>query len=475
MQSAAPSCTTSSSSLATTRRRSSKMFDGSNTFTVPTTAERTGDFSADALPSTIPRSPTTPTERGSRSPATTSPIPIPIALKFLSEFPKCNYRQRRPRATRIRAAQSTTSIVPGLDPTTAQRFDIRIDWAKSEKQRIFGRFSFDRLFTSTFNAFGNMWDLNYAQNVTNGRNVLIADDLTLSPTTVLQLRYSFTRHYENQGGDPRQSRLRHYHSWLSVIARRREKCTRLLPFVNLQRRGRRHRRHRKLQHLPICQRKQRRQMRPSPRSWASMRSQAGFEYMKRFLNVGQPPAPSGSYPFDISATDQTRCSYRERRQRLRFVPRRHGNGARHECNRLSQFHQGSVRAEASPYYAAFVEDTYHPTKASPSQPACAGISSAARQSATIAWSISIPAATTTVAAFVTPAPKSMPTAATVLPLQPISRTSVRAWASHGSRSASLVVRGGGGFYFGPSPQMVGGVRPQQRRLFRRHQLECHLL
>ena len=31
----------------------------------------------------------------------------------------------------------------------------------------------------------------------------------------------------------------------------------------------------------------------------------GFEYMKRFLNVGQPPAPSGSYAFDISATDQT--------------------------------------------------------------------------------------------------------------------------------------------------------------------------
>ncbi len=49
-----------------------------------------------------------------------------------------------------------------------------------------------------------MWDLNYAQNVTNGRNILLADDLTLNPTTFLQLRYSFTRHYENQGGDPRQ-------------------------------------------------------------------------------------------------------------------------------------------------------------------------------------------------------------------------------------------------------------------------------
>ena len=129
--------------------------------------------------------------------------PNPIALKFLSEFPKCNF----PSPTTCDASSDDITynfFAPGLDPTTAQRFDIRIDWDKSEKQRIFGRFSFDRLFTSTFNAFNNMWDLNYAQNVTNGRNVLLADDLTLSPTTVLQLRYSFTRHYENQGGDPSQ-------------------------------------------------------------------------------------------------------------------------------------------------------------------------------------------------------------------------------------------------------------------------------
>ena len=32
---------------------------------------------------------------------------------------------------------------------------------------------------------------------------------------------------------------------------------------------------------------------------------AGFEYMKRFLNVGQPPASSGAYYFDVSATDQS--------------------------------------------------------------------------------------------------------------------------------------------------------------------------
>jgi hypothetical protein len=44
----------------------------------------------------------------------------------------------------------------------------------------------------------------YYQNITNGRNILLADNFTLRPTTILELRYSFTRHYENQTGDPRQ-------------------------------------------------------------------------------------------------------------------------------------------------------------------------------------------------------------------------------------------------------------------------------
>ena len=34
---------------------------------------------------------------------------------------------------------------------------------------------------------------------------MIGDDYTINATTVLQLRYSFTRQYNNQGGDPRQN------------------------------------------------------------------------------------------------------------------------------------------------------------------------------------------------------------------------------------------------------------------------------
>ncbi len=49
----------------------------------------------------------------------------------------------------------------------------------------------------------------------------------------------------------------------------------------------------------------------------------GFEWMKRYLNVGQPPAPAGSYLFDITATDQIRCQFGWR-QRLRLHTHRHG-------------------------------------------------------------------------------------------------------------------------------------------------------
>lgn len=159
-----------------------QQFDGSNFFVVPTTAERTGDFSADGFTIYDPTQPDNPDGTRQAFANNTITNPNPIALKFLSNFPKCNY----PNPTTCDSSSDDVSLnyfAPGLDPTSAQRFDVRMDWAKSDRQRIFGRFSFDRLFTSTFNAFHNMWDLNYAQNVTNGRNFLLADDLNLSPTT----------------------------------------------------------------------------------------------------------------------------------------------------------------------------------------------------------------------------------------------------------------------------------------------------
>src|SRR5208283_3365301 len=106
--------------------------------------------------------------------------PSPVGLKFLSEMPKCNVGASCDSAP---DGAVNNLYLPGLDPTNAKRFDIRVDWNKSERQHLFSRFSFDRLFTSTYNAFHSMWDLNYAQNVTNGRNLLLADDITLNSST----------------------------------------------------------------------------------------------------------------------------------------------------------------------------------------------------------------------------------------------------------------------------------------------------
>ena len=77
-----------------------ELYDGSNMFTVPTSAERTGDFSAllAAGPSGVIYDPTQPDSFDSGSqrflrqafPGNIITNPNPIALKFLSHLPKCN-------------------------------------------------------------------------------------------------------------------------------------------------------------------------------------------------------------------------------------------------------------------------------------------------------------------------------------------------------------------------------------------------
>src|ERR1700722_18896090 len=75
-----------------------KLFDGSNIFTVPTTAERNGDFSNDSSPIYNPFLPDNPD--GTRqafvgniltNPTNGVPALNPIAVTFLSHFPKCNF------------------------------------------------------------------------------------------------------------------------------------------------------------------------------------------------------------------------------------------------------------------------------------------------------------------------------------------------------------------------------------------------
>ena len=349
-----------------------QQFEGEKGYSVPTSAERAGDFSnllnhldSNGNPAPIviydPTLPDNPDGTRQPFPGNKIPTPLnPIASLYLSKMPHCNF----PDPTTCDQATTDNTAVPnfeapGLDPLNGHRFDVRVDWNPSERQRIFTRFSYDRLDFSTANVFPSGWDIDYAQNVTNGRNILVADDLTLSTSTVLQLRYSFTRHNENQGGPPSYNSIDittlGFPSSLAA-----EEVQKQLPFMtfgdvgggvggtadyNLFK-------------------------------YASENSDAsaaitkvmgkqefsfGFEWMKRYLNVGQPPAPAGSYYFDISATDQSVPSSSGGSDFASFLIGMGGQPGS-ESGSYPSFTKDVFAAESNPYYAAFFEDTYHVSK-----------------------------------------------------------------------------------------------------------------
>lgn len=349
-------------------------YEGLDSFTVPTTGEKTGDFSnflndpscASSPASCVIYDPTKPDNPDGTRQAFAGNIitnPNPIGLLFLSKMPHCNIPDP------VTCDAATTDMqnnyqVPGLDPFKANRFDVRVDWAQSDRQRIFTRFSYDKLVFSTANVFPSGWDPNYAQNVTNGRNILIADDLTLNPSTVLQLRYSFTRHHEQQGGPP---------SYLSTditslgfpASLASQQVFKQLPFMLFNDVGQGVGGTANYNNFVYASEN-------SDANVAVTKAQGkhaisfGFEWMKRYLNVGQPPAPAGAYGFDLSATDQQTqpasgvpvggSDFASLLIGMGMAPGTEGNTG------YPNFTKDVFAAESNPYYAFFVEDTYHASK-----------------------------------------------------------------------------------------------------------------
>jgi Carboxypeptidase regulatory-like domain len=343
-----------------------QQFEGIDTFTVPTTAERTGDFSHMGF--TI-YDPTRPEIGGLRQPfpGNKIPSPNPIALNFLSHFPHCNI----PDPVSCDAATSDVSNnfgLPGLDPFKAHRFDIRVDWNQSERQRIFTRFSYDHLLFSSANVFNNMWDPNFAQNLTNARNVVVADDLTLNSSTVLQLRYSFTRHHENQGGDPRQvgTDLTKLGFVTPTPAEQNFKLLPIIVFNDFPSPGNQLGGTGNFNQFSYASENSDVSA-AITKVWGKHEISTGFEWMKRYLNVGQPPNPSGAYGFDLSATDQqTNPASGNLVGGSDFASFLIGMGmtasAEPGIGYNANFSKDIFVAEANPYYAAFVEDTFHASK-----------------------------------------------------------------------------------------------------------------
>jgi Carboxypeptidase regulatory-like domain len=341
-----------------------QQFEGIKNYTVPTSAERTGDFSAMSFNI---YDPTQSDVGGLRQqfPGNIITNPNPIGLLFLSKMPKCNV----PNPTTCDSA--TTDVqnnfgLPGLDPFKGHRFDARVDWAVSERQRIFTRFSYDRLVFSTANVFPSGWDPDYAQNRTNGRNILVADDLTLNSSTVLNLRYSFTRHYENQGGPPSYlSNDITSQGFPSSLAA--QVVFKQLPFILFDDVGGGVGGTADYNNFVYASENSDVNA-TITKLHGKHELSVGFEYMKRYLNVGQPPAAAGAYGFDISATDQqTAPPSGTTVGGSDFASLLVGMGSQPgtESNQgnYPSFTKDIFAAESNPYYAAFVEDTYHAAKA----------------------------------------------------------------------------------------------------------------
>ena len=338
---------------------SQQQFEGDLTYTVPTSAERTGDFSQMGFTIYDPTLPDNPDGTRQPFPGNKIPNPNPIGLLYLSHMPHCNIPDP------VTCDQATSDVspnfqMPGLDPFTAQRFDVRVDWNASSKQRIFTRFSYDKLVFSTANVFpAPGWDPDYALNTTNGRNVLIADDLTLSNSTVLQLRYSFTRHHEGQGGPAAYlSNNITAQGFPSSLAS--EVVFKQLPFMNFDDVGGGVGGTADYNNFVYASENS--DVNATITKVAGKHQLSyGFEWMKRYLNVGQPPAPAGAYAFDVSATDQTVASVSGGSD---FASLLIGMGEfpGNEQNDYPNFTKDVFAAESNPYYAAFIEDTFHVSK-----------------------------------------------------------------------------------------------------------------
>src|SRR5579872_10968 len=336
-----------------------QQFEGVKTYSVPTTAERTGNFSGMGFNIYDPTKPDNPD--GTRQPfqGNVIPNPNPIGLLYLSKMPHCNYPDP------VSCDKATTDVqnnyqVPGLDPFNAHRFDVRVDWVASEKQRIFTRFSYDKLIFSTANVFPSGWDPDFAQNTTNGRNVLIADDLTLNSSTVLNLRYSFTRHHEAQGNPAYTNTNIADLGFPSSLAS--EVVFKQLPFILFDDVGGGVGGTADYNNFAYA-RENSDANAIVTKIHGKHQISAGFEWMKRYLNVGQPPAPAGAYGFNVDATDQSVASVNGGSD---FASLLIGMGSEPgtETNQGSypSFTKDVFAAESNPYYAAFVEDTYHFSK-----------------------------------------------------------------------------------------------------------------
>ncbi len=177
--------------------------------TVPTDRERTGDFSqtrssATQIINMYDPFTTRANPNGTGSIRDLFPgnvIPTtrfdPVAANVLAYFPKNN----QPGDAGTLRNNFYNSGAAKIDTTNA---DVRIDHNVSDKDRLFGRFSYRRSYNAPPQLFPGQLGIAEGRVINNdfGRNMVTDYTRTINPTTVANLRLSFARNrflFDNQG------------------------------------------------------------------------------------------------------------------------------------------------------------------------------------------------------------------------------------------------------------------------------------
>ncbi len=151
---------------------------------VPTLAQRSGVFATTIYdPSSSPRTPfpnnTIPTNRFD-----------PIAQQILQHYPLPN------------ASAANNFILTGVEPDSQDQFDGRVDHVFSEKHRAFLRYSYlrddDTPVPFLPDGSGNLTSGVIGHAITRGDGIASEYDWTLSPATLNQARFGYTRRDVNQ-------------------------------------------------------------------------------------------------------------------------------------------------------------------------------------------------------------------------------------------------------------------------------------
>lgn len=175
------------------------------TTTVPTAAEKSGDFSKDTqvqlynpfnfgtnCPSGSP-SPCPQPLLNNKLPASGPGSINPVSQKYLQYWPA-------PTGPGVGIYHQNNWFGAGSAPENEQRWDIRLDDALTQNQRLFGRISIHRMSANGVNFWNNPFFNNNGSNIDatdHDGDLLIGHDWTINSSTVLQLRGSAIRHDEN--------------------------------------------------------------------------------------------------------------------------------------------------------------------------------------------------------------------------------------------------------------------------------------